>query len=404
MEIADSHIVKLPKRHEIGDSYKGVALDNEDNVNDLNWWLFNYGIRTAIPILNRVMSFGTTFKDKALEEAKIKVGVDDDGILNETYKYERILDSIKFVAEVGPDEKPSHKDILTKSESFLDDVIADNESGTKRNWVRKIDDEAYIELDKYLMPVMEGFYTGNENRYNKKELTLNDPIKDKKFPWDKEIEEMRVYFEDGRYDAINDENARDFYRAMSLEKRIRKFLKTFKKSEIDGKVPEKGLKNHLHYSYRLGDGTGVTELFYNKDTESYAGIYNELIGKPGEGVITRKTGDLRILKELAFEEPYVYAGKKDKIYVETNFDGKSKRKGRTAITRIYKKKDNRTIMETKVYSVFRVDERMYVKAGDVLGEYEYLSEKYASSTPQVKIDFYPSDQLSLMSAKSSAMT
>ena len=104
--------------------------------------------------------------------------------------------------------------------------------------------------------------------------------------------------------------------------------------------------------------------------------------------ITESIGDLQILKELAFEEPYTNVGKKSAIHVRTESRGRSGKEGIMTIARTYDQ-DKTVTEDIREYSLFRVDDRIYVKAEDILTILGNLLEGHVSRTPQFRAEFFP---------------
>ena len=105
------------------------------------------------------------------------------------------------------------------------------------------------------------------------------------------------------------------------------------------RAQEIGLEKVQAFGYKLRDMSAVRYLFYPKHSTEYGKIYSGLVGKETKN-ITRTTGDLDILEELAFKEPYKYIRGGEGIIVTTevrdNAHKRGETKGEMTILRPYK--------------------------------------------------------------------
>jgi hypothetical protein len=378
MKRTNSRVIKLPSIVELGEELAAGLDPEEENARS-----YDYVRRTAIPTLRDYIidPFSTAFKERAFNEAVGRVGLNSDGILNKRYSIKEVINGKKFAVTVYPLLRPSYEDILSGFEGFLDCVKSDTEAGVAREGVEKIDNAVYV-LVEYLMNVMKRFRSENLIIYNKKDLAIKDPETNKKLPLDTEIEEMRVYLKPERYREINRKNADEYYDATSLESCLNLFLKTYEQRIMERySIPSERLEKSQEFDYELSDGSGLRYFFFSKPSIKYGKIYSGLIGRKTKN-ITANTGDLDILKELAFEEPYEYIRGEAGVRVTTDEVGKI---GKTKILRL--SKDG--TQEERMYSVFNSEDGVYVGVGDVSDTLEMLIQRHSSTPTQVKIDFFP---------------
>ena len=382
MKRTNSRIIKLPTIVEAGGEF--AAGLSPEGVEELNARSYDYGRRTAVPTIDDyvIEPFSIAFKKRAFDEAVKEVGLDSDGILKGRYSTDQLLNGTKFVVSVYPTTRASYETVLSLTKSFLGTVIADSMAGVTREGSRKVDADAYIFVE-YLLNEMNRFESENSTKFNRQDLAVQDPETDKKLLLDEKIEEMCVYLELERFAHINPKNADGFHDGRSLRSRIESFLKVFENGIINryGVSPTK-LEASLAFDYELSDGSAVRYLFFSKPSTEYGKIYSGLVGKETKNIVA-STGDLDILKELAFKGPYEYLRGGAGIRVATETTDKSA-KGKTRIVRL--SKDN--AQEERVYPVFDNEGKVYVKVGSVLDTLEMLTQRHTSTPTQLKIDFF----------------
>lgn len=382
MKRTNSRIIKLPSIVEAGREL-ATGLSPE-KVEELNARSYDYGRRTAIPTLDDyvIEPLSTTFKKRAFAEAVKEVGLDSEGTLKGRYSTDQLLNGRKFVVSAYPTTHTSYETVLSLTKSFLDTVIADSRAGVTREGSRKVDADAYIFIE-YLLGEMDRFRSENSTRFNKQDLAVMDPKTDEKLPLDERIEEMRVYLELERFANVNAKNADGFHDARSLKSRIESFLGVFEQGIINryGVSPTRLLAS-LAFDYELSDGSAVRYLFFPKPSTEHGKIYSGLRGKETKN-IARSTGDLDILKELAFKEPYEYVRGGAGIRVATETTDKSA-KGNTRILRLSKG----DTQEERVYPVFNNEGKVYVRVGNVLDTLGMLTQRHTSTPTQLKIDLF----------------
>jgi hypothetical protein len=382
MKRTNSRIIKLPSIVKAGGEL-ATGLSPEE-VEELNARSFDYGRRTAIPTLDDyvIEPFSTAFEERVFTEAVREVGLDSEGILNRRYSTDHLLNDKKFVVSVYPTTRPSYETVLSLTKSFLDTVIADSKAGVTREGSRKIDADTYIFIE-YLLNEMDRFRSENSSRSNKPYLAVKDPKTNKEFPLDTEIKEMCVYLELARFANINAKNADGFHDARSLKSRIELFLSVFEQGIINRYgVSPTGLGESQAFDYELSDGSAVRYLFYPKPSTEYGEIYSRLVGRKTKN-ITASNGDLDILKELAFKDPYEYMREGAGIRVSTETTDKSA-KGKTKIVRLSKDGSQ----EERVYPVFDNEGKVYVRVGNVLDTLGMLTQQHTSTPTKLKIDLF----------------
>lgn len=382
MKRTNSRIIKLPSIVETGGEL-ATGLSPEE-VEELNARSFDYGRRTANPTLDDyvIEPFSTAFKEKAFTEAVREVGLDSEGILNGRYSTDRLLNGRKFVVSAYPTTRTSYETVLSLTKSFLDTVIADSKVGVTREGSRKVDTDAYIFIE-YLLDEMNRFVSENSTRFNRQDLAVNDSETDKKLQLDEKVEEMRVYLELKRFAKINAKNADGFHDARSLRSRINSFLVVFEQGIINRYgVSPAGLEESQAFDYELSDGSAVRYLFFPRPSTEHGKIYSGLVGRETKNIVA-SNGDLDILKELAFKEPYEYIRGGSGVRVATETKDKSA-KGKTEIVRV--SKDGAE--DVRVYPVFDNDGKVYVRVESVLDTLRIITKQFSSTSTQLKVDLF----------------
>lgn len=387
MKRTNSTLIRLPRLSE--EKEKDVAGLSKDGIEERNLRSYNYGKRTAIPTLqDYILSpFNTTFKELALAEAIEKCGLDSEGILKDRHPYEKTFDGKKYVAIAYPSKRYDWTTVLSGIGTILNNVTSDNIDSIHREGVRKIEGNAYISVE-YILGHMERLKKENMRRINDSSFVVNDADTDKKFPLDKKVEEMRVFFDTGIFKTINPKNANNYYLADSLKANIASFLNNFNKWNMGlYGIENEGLEQRVEKHGELSDGEGVRELFYPKSSKLSTGdIYKALVDyDESKKNIVGSTGDLQILKYLAFKETYESKRGGASITVDTETTVKKGKKGKTKIERIAKN----GIKILREYHVYKSDDKVYVRANDIKGILKKLAEKTGLPKTEVKIDFFP---------------
>lgn len=383
MKRTNSRIIKLPSIIKVGGKF---AKDlSKDEIEELNARSYDYGKRTAIPTLYDyvIEPFNTTFKERVFTEAVKKVGLNPNGILNDNYSIDEVFNDKKFFAIAYPTQTSKYGVVLSLIKDFLGTVIKDNIAGVSREGVRKIENNAYIFVD-YLLEGVDRFKNENTTRFNKKDLKLKDPKTDKELPLDEKIEKMRVYFGLKRFSNINAKTADGFYDTSSLKSRIVSFLEAFEQKVIKRfGVSSEGLEESQAFDYELSDGSAIRYLFFPRPSTEHGEIYSGLVGKETKN-IARSTGDLDIVKELAFKKMYEYIRGGKGVRVTTELTDKAGKKGKIKILRL--SKDG--TQEERIYSVFNSKGRPYVKVNDILDTLEMLTKQHTTDPTKLKIDLF----------------
>ncbi len=386
MKRINSTLVRLPELFK--EKEKDVASFSEDEIEERNLRSYNYGKRTGIPTLrDYILSpHSTTFKELALAEAIEKYGLDSEGILNNRHEFEKTFDDKKHVASVYPSKRYDWTGVLSEVKSILNNVKSDNIDSIHREKVRKIDGDTYISVE-YILSHMERLKKEYKTRINDSSFVVNDAATDKKFSLDKKVKEMRVFFDTQIFKNISQKNANNYYLADSLKSNIASFLKNFEEwaRDLYG-IKNEGLEGRVEEHGELSDGTGVRDLFFPKSTKLSTGdIYKALADyDESNKKIVMSTGDLQIIRNLAFKETYEYKRGEAKITVNTGITDKRGKKGETIIKRI-----KSGVKDVREYQVYNNDGKVYVLVNDMIGILKKLTEKSTPPKTEVKIDFFP---------------
>lgn len=383
MQRTNPRLISLPV---IVDKGHKLAIGlSQSQIEELNARSVDYGRRTAVPTLDDYVlePFSTTFKERVFAEAVKTVGLNPEGILNDKHSIDELINGKKFVARAYPTYTSQYEVILSLTKDFLNSVIADNVAGVTREGIRKVDVDAYIFIG-YFLDEINRFKGENTTRFNKRDLTVKDPATDEVYPLDEEIGKMLVYLDLKRFAKINPENADGFHDAKSLQNRIQLFLKDFKGIIMKRySISPTGLKERQAVDYELSDGSAVRYLFSPELSTEHGQIYSGLVGRETKN-IAASNGDLDILKELAFKDPYEFLRGEAGLRVATDITDKVGKKGIVKITRLYKDGSE----QVRAYSVFGSEGRLYIKVNDIMHAMQILTQQHTSIPTQLKIDFF----------------
>ena len=379
MEMPYSAEIKLPEIVHLGDEF----------VEDLDWReieLLNARLRTLAKneyttTLNEgiIIPFREAFRKKAVSKAKEKVGADTKGIVRK-YEFSEVFDDMKFVLNL-PAHRTRHEVVSSRFKDILEDIIYDTGIRVGRDEVIPLNKFPYASVD-YLIAQMKRLRKEKTTRYNDGKLIIKSSDTDEYLPWDKEIEEMNVYF-DGTHSRVNDITANEYYEARSLRERIENYLGRSKGRLIRKFDIPKRLEESISFPINVGD-TVIRYLFFCQPSAEYGEICSGLEGKKTKK-ITQNTGDLNILRELAFEEnPDKSIWRKEELNVNTRPADGNYEIGKTTISRL--REDN---WEQRTYSVLREDNKIYVNISDVSDILRILTQKHTSYPTRLKIDFFP---------------
>ncbi len=379
MEMPYPAEIKLPEIVHLGD----------ESVEDLDWReieLLNARLRTLakneyITTLNEwiIIPFREAFRKKAVLKAKERVGADTKGIVRK-YEFSEVFDDIKFVLNL-PAYRTRYEVVSSRFKDILEDIIYDSGIGVGREEVISVNKSPYASVD-YLIAQMKRLRKEKTTRYNDGKLIIKSSDTDEYLPWDEEIEEIDVYF-DGNHSRVNDITAHEYYEARSLRERIENYLGRSKGRLIRKfDIPER-LEESISLPITVGD-TVIRYLFFCQPSAEYGEICSGLEGKKTKS-ITKNTGDLNMLKELAFDEnPDKSIWRKEKLNVSTQSVDGYYEMGKTTISR--QCEDN---WEQRTYSVFREDNKIYVNISDVSDILRMLTQEHTSYPTRLKIDFFP---------------
>ena len=370
---------------------KGKSLEETEELNAAS---IDYGRNTAIPNLedNVTNPFSNYLKQIALREAVRDVGAvvlmpDKTLLVKKPHPREWTIGAKKFVVHTVPSKSTRYEPLLTSMEKFLDDIVAESsERLATRGGIRKAEDGPYILLE-YFVKVVARYYKDNTTRFTRQTLTLLDIVTGKELPLDEKRDKMLVYFDVGRYSQATEYAAEEFFNAKSLHARINAFIKDAQHwIMLRNEVPAYGLTGQRIEYYELSDGRGVRYLFFPNLIIGYGKIYAGLFGgKTDKGKIATSTGDITIIKELAFRQQYEFSGGGAKLAVINDTSADNAHKGRLKIIRRYKD----GMSEERHYALLRHDRRVDIRVSDIKNALELLQKKHASDPTELKIDFFP---------------
>lgn len=389
MKRTESKLIKLPS---ILEPKKATGLSKEkvdkikEKTEETNLRSYNFGKRTAILLLEKypINSFGNSLKEMVFQKAIEEVGIDSDGYLNGSFSDFKKFGNRKFFVRTYSYTEYPHESTLSKINEIFGKILTGNLEDVDEESIKKLGRTYYMWVD-YLINVMEELKDDKSTRSNRRDLSIIDLSTGKKAKLDETINRMRIYFDKKRYSQLIKANADEHFNAKSLKANIESFLRSYEKERMKKfGIPTRGLEEDIPLDFELTDGSTVSYLFYPKITTKHGEIYKGLVGKTTED-IARSTGDLNIIKELAFKEDYEFLKGGTGITV---FADVGKEKGKTRIIRTYK--DGRgERKEERSYSIFDDDGRTLVKVRDILKSYKKLKEKYTSDPiTQIKIDFF----------------
>jgi len=352
------------------------VLVDFNNV-ELNAKLYDYARRTAVLTLEEyvIEPFKNTLKERAFENAKREVGLNSRGILKKPHTEEWNVGGIKFVVKVEPSEYLSYENVLSSSEEFLDIIMDDNYEGVHKEYIRKINDNAYVSL-KYLLEKLEGFKKENTKRSNRELLSMKNPKTDKNMELDDDVKDSTVYLENKKYVQITENTVLEFYRAVSLKRNIEHFMREFEEKSMEQ------YKNNNELDFSFEDGTSFRYLFFEQSSTKYGEVYSSLVGKETEN-ITYTTGDLDIIKDLSFSEPYKFKTGNNNIEVETAEITMNGKLGKIRIKRTVKGKN-----DIALYNVYQGEKDLYIQAFHLNNRIKALKESNTATQQRMKIDFY----------------
>jgi hypothetical protein len=360
-----------------------IDAPEDEETDEANVRAYNYAVRTAAPTLDDyvISPFKKSLNQEALSEAEANVGTDENGLLKDRHTYETVIGSYRFEITSTPTPRSSYSAVLAGISLFLDTIISDSNSGVVREGVRRVTGTPYVYVD-YVIDEATRLKEENTTVFNRQATTVKHHETGDSVPLDESIEGMDVYLDFERYSRTNNKNADEFHKARSLLARIAGFKKEFENQvkenyaidiqEID--VPEA-------YDYELSDGTAVRYLFYKKTAPDHGKIFSGIIGKTTKN-IAGSTGDLDILRELAFHDAYDYSRGGSGIIVRTEEDRGNR--GAMRIIRTGTRRDN----DERVYDVYYNAGRIYVSANSLMENIKLLNEHYTTEGLELKIDFF----------------
>jgi len=382
MKRTESRLIKLPSILKP----KKVAGLSKEKTDETNLRSYNFGKRTAIPLLEKypINSLANALKDMVFQKAIEEVGLDSDGYLDGSFSDFKKFGNRKFFVRTYSYTEYPHESTLSKINGIFGKTVTGNLEDVDEESIKKLGRTYYIWVD-YLINTMEEAKEYKSTRSNRRDLSIIDLSTGKKAKLDKTINRMRVYFDKKRYSQLIKANADEHFNAKSLKANTESFLESYEKERMKKfGIPTKGLEEDIPLDFELTDGSTVSYLFYPKITTKHGEIYKGIVGKTTKD-IARSTGDLNIIKELAFKEDYEFL--KGGVGI-TVFADVGKKKGKIRIIRTYKDgKEERK--EEGTYSILDDDNRIFVKVRDVLKAYEKLKGKYTSDPiTHIKIDFF----------------
>ncbi|MEA3343319.1 MAG: hypothetical protein U9Q92_04075 [archaeon] len=379
MEMPYSAEIKLPEIVHLGD--KPVEDLDWREIELLNARLYTLAKNEYITTLNEgiIIPFREAFRKKAVSEAKERGGADTKGIVRK-YEFSEVFDDMKFVLNL-PAHRTHYEVVSSRFKDILEDIIYDSGIGVGREEVISVNKSPYASVD-YLIAQMKRLRKEKTTRYNDGKLIIKSSETDDYLPLDEEIEEMTVYF-DGNHSRVNYITAHEYYEARSLRERIGNYLGRSKGRLIRKfDIPER-LEESISLPINVGD-TAIRYLFFCQPSAEYGEICSGLEGKETKN-ITGNTGDLNILRELAFEEnPDEYIWRKEELNVNTQPADGNYEMGKTTISRQHE--DN---WEQRAYSVLREGNKIYVSISDVSDILRMLTQEHTSHPTRLKINFFP---------------
>lgn len=390
MQRTNTRLIKLPTLLVAGQNYNG---DN-DSAEEMNVKAYDYVRRTAVPTLEDyvITPFGDAFKDKTFKEAVQKYGVDAEGILLGRHVTEEIIGAKKYVVDVFSTTRIQYETVFSFIQEFLEKIKVDNLETIRKDCIRKVDDEPHVFIE-YLLEEIARQCNNNSTTFNKKDLEVQEKGLDKeglevykKAALDDSITEMLVALDMTRLAQINEKNADEFHKAKSLKAKLEAFKREFEAGLMNRYgINPNGIDEQVEFDYELSDGTGVRYLFFKKISLPYGDVYGGLVTKntvrEKTKSVTKDYGDLDIVKDFAFKDPYLAMRAGVGIQVRTDMNGSQK--GKLVIGKFSKSGS-----EERSYKVFDNEGKVYVSVNDVMATIEKLKKDYTSVSTEQKIDFF----------------
>ena len=355
-----------------------IGLDEETNARSLD-----YARRTARPTLEQYIMepFSGAWSDRLYAKAEQKGGVDEGGILQDQYDEDVVFGDKKVRAVMFPRSRTAYEKVLSTFSHDLGKAAADNEVRRWREGVRRGENQPYLLLDTALGD-LEGLVQKNKGWYNTTIISILDPQTGEKVPLDEEIVSLPVALDMKRLARINHANADTFHGARSLYARIAAFENEFERQTMElYDIPKKGLQESQEVDYDLRDDSAVRYLFFPKNHLEHGEVYAGLVGQGTKNIAT-STGDLTIIKSLAFGDEYTFKRGRYGIHVYTQ---PAPGGGLLTIERFLGEKDDQ-----RQYSLLRVDDKVYVGIANIIKTIDHLRQIHTNNDTQLKIDFFAS--------------
>lgn len=345
-----------------------MAGDDEVDVRS-----YDYARRTVNPTLDDYVigPFTGALKDAALNAASKEVGVDEDNVVVDEFNWSKELGDMHFNVRVYPSTRTSFEDVLTDFEVILGKIVADNLESVRKDGVRKVNGETYVLVEHLFDELARLKIDHTSDPFNQRELSVLT-ADGNKFPLDETVDSLVVYFDPKRCAVMSPKNAAEYQAARSLKKRVDAFKAGFKKGLYAEFNPERDEK--MEVNFELSDGSGVRYLFSVAESAQYGKVFDGLVGMKTKK-IAASTGDLVIVRELAFEDY-----KNRNLCVSTERDA-----GVNLMTVTRTKKDNPD--DVRSFGVYH-DGKLYVRTSDVIESLKVLRAEKATTEDRLKVDFF----------------
>jgi hypothetical protein len=368
---------------------------NSDQIEEINLRWFNYANLTAIPTLekNIIGPFGDTFKKLAVEDGKLKVGLDQEElkkekeVLKEKYSRSELFGDRKFVSDITIRPNTKYETVFSDFKQYLMIILNDNLRGRRRQDVRKFEGIPYINID-YLLETLNLSITKLTSKFNQNEIVILDKESGKKIKYDNGIKELLVYLDEDRCKNLSPKTSEDYFKARSLENNVEAFKDSFDNYIINRYgVQTSGLKENISIDNLLSDDSSVRYLFYNKESTQYAQIFSSLLNSEAKN-ISSSTGDFIIIDTLANYERY--ENKRGLIVVENNPIEKARTGKRKTMDIIRWTKAKPEIKDKRSYSLLFIDEKTFVNINSIYANLDILTREYTPSPKTLlKVSFFP---------------
>ena len=356
-----------------------LLTDGSDASEEHNARVYNWVKRTGSPTLDEyiINPFETAMKEEVMAQASKTEDLREGAWLRERHTKRWDIGEVSFQAAAYRHSSIAHEVVLGQAQNFLEDCTSDNGNSVHREFLRKSRNGTHVSAG-YVLDEIDRWRKANTKFYNKQELQLFEIGTGKNYVPSLDEPVLSVALDTKRFSTINEVNAQHYLRARALGKQLDGFVKDFTQ-HIQTRHGVDIKEGELEVDYACSDDSAVRYLFFPKETSvQYAKMIDTLSAPAGEKIVA-STGDLVILRDLRFGEPYSISGR-GMLTVSTEY-----LKGGLGMCTLDRGEKGKVS-----YSVFDNKHKgCYVSATGILNRMSELRKSYSSGATQLKVDFFP---------------